>query len=716
MIVFGGWSGGRRNDVWVLENANGLGGASSWTNTVAQGAGGSPSSRRYHSTVYAAGANRLVLFGGDDGAYRNDLWLLTNANGLGGSSVWSNPIADGAPGSPTRRYGSSVVYDGANDRMILFGGLDNFPVRKNDVWVLDNASGAGATPSWTQLSPSGTLPAERHWSSADYDEANNRLVLFGGNGVALRNDVWVLTNANGLGGTPAWLNTVPNGAAGSPTTRYGHRVVYDGYNNRIVLFAGYDTTTYQGDLWVLENANGLGGASKWTRTGAGIGTAGPSPRVQHTAVFSAPQRRLIAFGGLDTNGDRNDVWVLTNASDLDATPWHLAIPHAIPGSANARFAHTAVYSDAEDRMILFGGSTSPTLRNDVWILQNATGVEAQPSWSVRVAQGAPGSPSGRFHHAAVYDDAADRMVVFGGWDSGQRKNDTWVLENASGKAGTAKWTNLIAHGAPGSPSPRYRHSAVYHAASNRMVMFGGHDGIWRNDLWVLENANGLGGAPGWTNLIPDGTPGSPEPRHGHTAVYDEVGDRMIVFGGDYTVPRNDVWVLAEASGSGGTPSWANTMPHGALGSPPARYWHAAAYDEVENRMMVFGGYTNYMNDLWVLSDANGQGGTSAWTEGSPLGTPQSPTPRFSASAVYNSSENRLVLFGGSDGAVRNDLWILYNANGSPVMNGSVLAPESGWLVGAAALAVAGIAAGKPLLRRGPAVKDVCRRTRRPVPG
>src|SRR5262249_7089447 len=110
----------------------------------------------------------------------------------------------------------------------------------------------------------------------------------------------------------------------------------------------------------------------------------------------------------------------------------------------------------------------------------------------------------------------------------------------------------------------------------------------------LVSALSLAGSPAWTQLIPVGTP--PSGREGHTAIYDPVDDRMVVFGGwDGFNKLNDVWALSLA----GSPSWTQLIPMGI--SPRIRYWHTAIYDPVRNRMMVFGGFGSYiLNDVWDL--------------------------------------------------------------------------------------------------------------------
>src|SRR5438270_11714668 len=92
------------------------------------------------------------------------------------------------------------------------------------IFALAGSALAQTTPTWILLTPTGATPASRASHSAVIDEANDRMVVFGGSfsncpGGCL-NDVWVLTNTDGLGGTPAWTQLVPTGPL--PSARTGH--------------------------------------------------------------------------------------------------------------------------------------------------------------------------------------------------------------------------------------------------------------------------------------------------------------------------------------------------------------------------------------------------------------------------------------------------------------------------------------------------------------
>jgi hypothetical protein len=214
------------------------------------------------------------------------------------------------------------VYDAANNRMIVFGGLGlDGEQLFSDLWVLTNANGMGGTPAWIQLTPAGSLTADVESPSAVYDPVNNIMTLFGGANLAENastNGVWTLSHANGLGGKPRWTNIVAPGTAGSPPRRYGHTAVYDSANNRMIIFGGAPAPDTEGigfnDAWVLTYANGLGGTPAWTQLKP-AGTP-PATRWEHTAVYDAVNNRMLVFAGDLADPVYYVVWILSEANGL----------------------------------------------------------------------------------------------------------------------------------------------------------------------------------------------------------------------------------------------------------------------------------------------------------------------------------------------------------------------------------------------------------------
>ena len=331
-----------------------------------------PSPRLSHSAVLDTTSNSAIVFGGgqipENGGRinLNDVWRL-NAN-----LTWTALHPTGT--APQARLGHTAVYDSVNNRMTVFGGGEGSTSPcANDVWVLTNANGKGVVPAWTQLSPSGSAPAPRAQHGAAFDPASNTMIVYGGQNCfsTIFGDVWVLSNANGLGGTPTWTQLSPvGGGPGAREVQGG--VAYDSANNRFIVFGG---STANNDVWVLSSANGQGGTPTWTQLSP-AGTLPPA-RAENSTVYDPKSNRLTIYGGADAaNNILQDTWVLTNANGLGGTPtWTQSV--SLPLLPAGRFAHTAVYNSKTNKMTIYGGLASisgpSVIANDVWVLSHANG-------------------------------------------------------------------------------------------------------------------------------------------------------------------------------------------------------------------------------------------------------------------------------------------------------------------------------------------------------
>jgi len=84
-----------------------------------------------------------------------------------------------------------------------------------------------------------------------------------------------------------------------------------------------------------------------------------------------------------------------------------------------------------------------------------------------------------------------------------------------------------------SPRPfaRERHAMVFDVARNESVLFGGFNGAYMNDTWVL-------GPTGWTQRSPAT---SPPARAEHAMAYDPVRHRTVLIGGTNGSALTDIW-------------------------------------------------------------------------------------------------------------------------------------------------------------------------------
>jgi len=309
LIVFLAEGGSVPSQVWVLTNANGMGGTPTWTQLQPTGP---PAQNNGGSTaVYNPTGNQLIVYGGctaNCGSPLPDVYVLRNANGLGGTPVWSQS----SPTSSIPRDYQTAVYDPTTRSMITFGGgLAFYGTDQNDTNVLFPAN--GSSPTWTTLTTSGGPPGEREGHSAVFDSAHNRMIVFGGQKLISwccptdqlpYNDVWVLSNANGHGGTPAWTQLQPQG--NPPMPRACHSAIYDPAGNNMFVFGGASwsnetqSSAPLGDVWRLSNANGLGSSPpQWTQIGQ-FGTP-PGGNRDPGLAFDRVNRRIISYGGYDRN-------------------------------------------------------------------------------------------------------------------------------------------------------------------------------------------------------------------------------------------------------------------------------------------------------------------------------------------------------------------------------------------------------------------------------
>jgi N-acetylneuraminic acid mutarotase len=558
----------------------------------------------------------MLVFGGWHGAYFNDLWSYDATSNV------LLPLTPSGPTPPAREH-HTAVWDAAGNRMFVFGGQGSDGSYLSDLWSYDASSN-----SWAQLTPGGSPPAPRYLHTAVWDAAGGRMLVLWGynNSSGFLNELWSYQAA-----ANTWVPLAPAGTL--PAARAGHRAIWDAAASRMLVFAGNDGQYYYNDLWSY-------GAT--TNTWVPLTPSGPPPAVRwrHTAVWDAVGNRMLVFGGRDGSGPGNDLWSYQAATNS----WTELSP-----GGYSRYDHTAVWDTVGNRMLIFAGDPS-RLGRDLWSYQGASN-----TW----AQLAPSGMPPTSYRTAVWDAVANRMLVLGVKDDDE-PTGFWSYQAASNT-----WLTLAPSGSrPGATSG---FTAVWDAASSQMLVFGGSEffHVDHNDLWSYQAASNA-----WLKLTPGGT--LPARRHRHTAVWDGGSRRMLVFGGEtgFGSSRNDLWSYQAASNS-----WVQLTPTGAL--PPARSGHTAVWDAVGNRMLVFGGFDSssvVLNDLWSY-----QATTNSWVQLTPNGS--LPMPRSRHTAVWAGAGNRMLVFGGSaTGGSLNDLWS-YDATSNSwaqlAPGGALPAPQTG---------------------------------------
>jgi len=309
-------------------------------------------------------------------------------------------------------------------------------------------------------------------------------------------------------------------SAPAPSPRREYAAVYDVVNQRYIVIAGAWGDNYGGyqlfnEIWTLS----LGLTPAWNQ----LTIAGPTPGERHSPQwgYDPVRNRVLLFGGYGRHYPRddyaylNDVWQLS----LDGTPaWTELFPSGTAPSG--RLAGVAAYDILRQRFVGFGGTIGAPV--DTWTLE----LSGDPAWTTVETNGV--SPIGGYAMTSIFDPVRDRMLIFGGSTSDNYygvTNDAWELSLIGD---TPTWQKLD----PLGPLPLARRSltSIYDPLRDRMIIFGGFDGIpgsdaFLNDTWGLS----LAGKPQWTELAPGGD--MPVVRDAMAAAYDPIGDQMVVFGG-----------------------------------------------------------------------------------------------------------------------------------------------------------------------------------------
>jgi hypothetical protein len=357
-----------------------------------------PSARREYAAIYDVQRNRYLSFGGfgfyapDPGGLFKEAWSLA----LGPDPAWT-PLAVSGTG-PGERHSPQWGYDPARQRLIVFGGYGHhYPGGPNeylnDVWQLS----LDATPTWTELFPSGAPPTGRLAGAAVYDPLRQRIVGFGGT-AGLLADTWELD----LSGEPVWADVTTG--AGGPPAGYGMTAIYDGARDRMVIFGGSTSDDYFGvhnDVWALDLAD----TPTWSKL-APLGTL-PTARRTLTSVYDPLRDRLVIFGGWDSQSNDvssflGDAWALSLSGDLTWTALSPAGTHPV-----GRDGMAAAYDPVADRMVVYGGWSGVRMLSDTQFLTWGQASQAATLTAQATAD------SGVAHlHWGVADATGGRAAVY----------------------------------------------------------------------------------------------------------------------------------------------------------------------------------------------------------------------------------------------------------------------------------------------------------------
>jgi hypothetical protein len=302
----------------------------------------------------------------------------------------------------------------------------------------------------------------------------------------------------------------------------------------------------------------------------------------------------------------------------------------------ARINARAVYDPVRTRVLVLGGS------NEQQLLQEVLALNLDPvlAWE-NITPAGDATPEPYIAARVLLDGA--RLIVFDRVDYG-----AWVLDLARA---TPAWAKLAPSTSPPVAAAGVAGaSAILDPFTRRLLVFGGGSpaGLPTNGLFALS----IDSPTSWMDLS-TAFGAAPPATFGSEAIYSTDG-RMVVLESPHAV-----WSLPL---DGGT--WARLQPTGV--GPVDAFGRAPAYDSKRGRIIAWGSMTttggpdagagsHFSDETWTLS----LGDSPAWSRLATAAEPRPPV-RFDFAAAYDSTADRLLVFGGTDpqNVFLDDLWAL----------------------------------------------------------
>ncbi len=289
-----------------------------------------------------------------------------------------------------------------------------------------------------------------------------------------------------------------------------------------------------------------------------------------------------------------------------------------------------------DKVLLFGGKKSPLI-DDTWVydLSTKTWTDKNPSGS---------KPNARESHAMATIWGTDKVVLFGGRNSTNFFDDTWVYDFSANS-----WTKM--NPSPPKPSKRIWHAMASIHETDKVVLFGGCSIDWNyfDDTWEYDYSSDE-----WTEKKMSIKPNA---REGHSMATIYGTDNVVLFGGRNfngitTNYLDDTW---EYNSNTPTNKWIK-LTFNPIYIPTKRSGEMASIWN-DDKAFLFGGYGGSLGmiyDNWVYDQSN-----NIWTltKARP-NTKPSVRHSFGMEGFYDT--NKIILHAGLRSpalGVIGDTWI-----------------------------------------------------------
>jgi len=487
----------------------------------------------------------------------------------------------------------------------------------------------GAEEGWTRLTP----PLADDCFQV-FDPLRNQLILLPFRQYSNPDEEWVLD----LDRPTSWRKTSAGGA--SPQFEVVRATTYDPAGDRILVLARSSSVPYPARAPLTVWARSLVSPNFWRELP--LPSNAPPDRSEFSLVFDSKRGSYLLFGGGDSPYSLpywNDVWRLR--VDGNEVSWERLAP--VGDSLTSRSRVGAIYDARRDRVVGFGGSKELSgggffdASNDVLALD----LSPTPRW--KVLEGDLDYLTFTTGCVAVWDSLSDQMIVFPR-ESRHRPVRALALSDLS------SWSTYDTTGTEGPAVRAY--FAAQDPGRDRGLVLG---------LDHMAHEVSLGSVPGIRRLGPgddriDGNYPAPGFTAQGLAFLDQAEGSVLIWSGFLTLDPAANRVMWRYK-PGESPGWSKIDLAGDL--PAARREAMVAHDLRRDRWLVFGGETRdstsrALADLWAFDPKS-----LKWTRLDP----GSETPGLGAwssgEAAYDGIQDRLIVHGGwagPGGGLRSDTW------------------------------------------------------------
>ena len=397
-------SGASTAGTWVDETWEWDGTAATWTRITAPAVTSTQYASGYTGMAFDPVLNKIVLY-----YYWNYIWTFT-AGTTPGTGAWADVsgLATRVDTSLPGYYNPGVLYDSGRQMVVVFGGQSS----GRSLWELNAADW-----SWTNRSAPANGPIQRQYPSMAFDSMRGKLMVFGGRSSVdnlYKQDIWEWS------GTDATLTNRTTGGI-KPDARYQAGLVYDSMRDRLLLFGGTGTQTYD-DLWSWSPST-----REWTQIS--LSGARPSARYGHWMFYDPVRDKVYVFG-------QNQAGYQNWEYDPALNTWKDRTVTSPPAGVSRSYFDVA-FDTTRGKIVMLGGYYNGVYNTDIWEWDTTTGVWAQlmPATGTAV-------PDGRYYPTIAYDSIRRVLVLVGGYKqitgATGPANDSWEWDANLLQAGTRR--------------------------------------------------------------------------------------------------------------------------------------------------------------------------------------------------------------------------------------------------------------------------------------